>query len=286
MKELYVNAPAKINLALKVDGLRDDGYHEIKTIFQSISLADRIKLKKRSGGIVVKNSKVELPTDEENLAYQAAEIFFAENNVDGGVEVYIQKNIPIAAGLAGGSTDAAAVLRALYDLYELEYNYSKLRSLLVEIGSDVPFCLEGGTVYAQGRGEILEFLPFIGEKDLLIVTPQLCISTPKIYSLYDKMKGNNTFNFEKLLKNIKKDENINWNLDYKNDLEAPAKKICQDIKDVKNIIKKTAAEFYLMSGSGPTVFAVYNNRSAAEKVAARWPRKNDFVTVVKTIDRY
>ena len=286
MKELYVNAPAKINLALKVNGLRDDGYHEIKTIFQSISLADRIKLKKRSGGIIVKNSKVELPTDEENLAYQAAEIFFAENNIAGGVEIYIQKNIPLAAGLAGGSTDAAAMMRALHDLYELDYDYSELRSLLVKIGSDVPYCLEGGTVYAQGRGEKLEFLPFIGEKDILIVTPQFCISTPEIYNLYDKMNINNTFKFERLVKNIKEDEKIDWDLDYKNDLEAPAKKVCKDIKDVKNIIKKTAAEFYLMSGSGPTVFAVYKNRSTAEKIAARWPRKNDFVTVAKTIDRY
>ncbi|RQD70466.1 MAG: 4-(cytidine 5'-diphospho)-2-C-methyl-D-erythritol kinase, partial [Halanaerobium sp. MSAO_Bac5] len=231
MKELYVNAPAKINLALKVAGLRDDGYHEIKTIFQSISLADRIKLKKRSGGIVVKNSTVELPTDEENLAYQAAEIFFAENDIAGGVEVYIQKNIPIAAGLAGGSTDAAAVMRALYDLYELEYDCSELRTLLAQIGSDVPYCLEGGTVYAQGRGEKLEFLPFIGEKDILIVTPQFCIPTPEIYSLYDQMKIKNNFDFDKLLQNIKADEKINWDLDYKNDLEAPAKKICQDIKD-------------------------------------------------------
>jgi len=186
MRELYIKAPAKINLALHVKGLREDGFHELQMIMQSISLADRIKLKKKSGGIILKTSHTELPTGKENLAYQAAEIFFEQNpELKQGVEIYIEKNIPIAAGMAGGSTDAAAVMRGLYQLFELKADFKKLHSDLEAIGSDVPYCLKGGTVYASGKGEILEPLPFIGEKYLVLVTPAFKISTPAVYKLYE-----------------------------------------------------------------------------------------------------
>lgn len=287
MRELYLKAPAKINLALNVKGLRKDGFHELQMIMQSISLADRIKLKKKSGGIIVKSSHTELPTGEENLAYQAAEIFFAKNpEIKQGVEIYIAKNIPIAAGMAGGSTDAAAVMRGLYQLFELEVDYDKIRKDLENIGSDVPYCLEGGTVYASGRGEILESLPFIGEKFLVVVTPAFKISTPEVYKLYDELKGYQNFNFDLVLENLKKEREINWNLDYKNDLNKAAEKLCPEVKEIKNILKNTKAEFTMLSGSGPTVFSIYSSREEAEKVAANWPRKNDFVTAVKTIDSY
>lgn len=287
MQELYVKAPAKINLALNVKGLREDDFHELQMIMQSISLADRIKLKKKSGGIIVKSSHTELPTGEENLAYQAAEIFFKKNpKIRQGVEIYIAKNIPIAAGMAGGSTDAAAVLRGLYQLFEVEADFDSMQRDLETIGSDVPYCLEGGTVYASGRGEILEPLPFIGEKHLVVVTPTFKISTPEVYRLYDKLKGYQNFNFDLILDNLKNKEEIDWTLDYKNDLKKAAEKICPEIKEVKDIFKNTKAEFTMLSGSGPTVFSIYNTREEAEKVAANWPRKNDFVTAVKTIDSY
>jgi len=287
MRELYLKAPAKINLALHIRGLREDGFHELQMIMQSISLADRIKLKKKSGGIVVKTSHVELPTDEENLAYQAAEIFFEEHKeVKQGVEIYIEKNIPIAAGMAGGSTDAAAVMKGLHQLFEIETDYETMRKRLVTIGSDVPFCLEGGTAYASGKGEILESLPFIGEKHLVIVTPSFKISTPEVYKLYDQLNNKNSSNFNAVLDNLKNEEKINWNLDYKNDLKEAAEKICSEIREVKDIFKNTKAQFTMISGSGPTVFSLYSSRKQAEKVAAKWPRKNDFVTVVKTIDKY
>lgn len=287
MQELYVKAPAKINLALNVKGLREDDFHELQMIMQSISLADRIKLKKKSGGIIVKSSHTELPTGEENLAYQAAEIFFKKNSeIQQGVEIYIEKNIPIAAGMAGGSTDAAAVMRGLYQLFELEVDLNELRQDLKAIGSDVPYCLEGGTVYASGKGEILEPLPFIGEKYLVVVTPAFKISTPKVYNLYDKLKGYHKFNFDSVLANLKNDNQIDWSLDYKNDLKKAAEKICPEIKEIKDIFKNTKAEFTMLSGSGPTVFSIYSSREQAEKVAADWPRKNDFVTAIKTIDSY
>lgn len=286
MRELYLKAPAKINLALHVKGLREDGFHELQMIMQSVSLADRIKLSKKSGGIILKNSHAELPTGSKNLAYQAAELFFEENNIDAGVEIYIEKNIPIAAGMAGGSTDAAAVLKGLYQLFELEADNERLRSLLEQIGSDVPFCLEGGSVYASSRGENLEELPFIGEKYLVIAAPAFQISTPAVYKLYDKLNTDKEFNFNEVLNNLKNDKEINWNLDYKNDLSQAAEELCPEIKEIKEIFKNTDSIFTMVSGSGPTVFSVYKNRKDAEKTAANWPRKNDFITVVKTIDKY
>lgn len=287
MRELYLKAPAKINLALHVKGLREDGFHELQMIMQSISLADRIKLKKKSGGIIVKTSHTELPTGEENLAYQAAEIFLDQNpEIKQGVEIYIEKNIPIAAGMAGGSTDAAAVMRGLYQLFELEADFNDLRQKLGAIGSDVPYCLEGGTVYASGKGRILKPLPFIGEKYLVVVTPAFKISTPEVYKLYDDLKGYQKFDFDSVLANLKNDKEIDWELDYKNDLKKAAENICPEIKEIKDIFKNTKAEFTMLSGSGPTVFSIYNSRERAEKAAANWPRKNDFVTAVKTIDSY
>jgi 4-diphosphocytidyl-2-C-methyl-D-erythritol kinase len=290
MKEIYINAPAKINLVLHIKGLRNDRYHELDMLMQSISLSDRIKLKKNSGGIIIKNSDYDLPNDENNLAYKAAELFFEKNNIDSGVEIYIQKNIPIASGMAGGSSDAAAVMRGLYKLYNLEADLNQIREYLSEIGSDVPYCLEGGTVYASGRGEKIEFLPFIGEKYLVVVTPKICVSTPEVFSIYDEMKDldyyNDNYNIQEIIDNIKSDKEIDWNLNFKNDLAKPARKICSEIKKIEDIMKNTESLLYLMSGSGPTVFAIYGSRKKAEKIAVNWPRKNDFVITAKTIDRY
>jgi 4-diphosphocytidyl-2-C-methyl-D-erythritol kinase len=289
MKEIYIKAPAKINLVLHIKGLRNDGYHELEMIMQSISLSDRIKLKKNSGGIIIKNSDYDLPNDENNLAYKAAELFFEKNNIDQGVEIYIQKNIPIASGMAGGSSDAAAVMRGLYKLYNLEADLNIIREYLAEIGSDVPYCLEGGTVYASGRGEKIDFLPFIGEMYLVVVTPKICVSTPEVFNIYDEIKQSDdykNYNIQKIIDNIKSEEKIDWSLNFKNDLAEPARQICSEIRKIEDIMKNTDPLLYLMSGSGPTVFAIYESRKKAEKVAVNWPRKNDFVITAKTIDRY
>jgi len=292
LEEIYLDAPAKINLLINVKGLRADGYHELEMIMQSISLADKIKLKKISSGIVLKNSKPDLPTDEKNLAYQAAEIFMKENKVDAGVEIYIEKNIPTASGMAGGSTDAAAVLRGLYQLFEIEADYDKLRKYLAEIGSDVPYCLEGGTVFASGRGEKLEFLPFMGKKHLMIVTPQIRVSTAEVFSTYDEMYSNGNYNSDEnyniheLLDNLRSASKIDWNLNFKNDLALPAKFICTEIAEIEDLMEKNNPLFHMMSGSGPTVFAFFDSKQKAEKAAAEWPRKNDFVYAAETINRY
>lgn len=286
MDSLVLNAPAKINLALQVQKLRADGFHELKMIMQSISLADKIKLSKSSEGISLSSSSNELPLDNSNLAFKAAESFFSANQVEGGVEIYLEKNIPIAAGLAGGSADAAAVMRGLYKLFELEEQTAKVKSLLAQLGSDIPYCLHGGTVYATGRGEVLEQLPELDKKHLLVVTPAVKLATPTVYKQYDNLAAESEFNFEAILKNLKFEEKVNWSLDYKNDLQPAAESLCPQIKEVEELLKESGAEFTLLSGSGPSVFAVYPLAKQAEQAAKNWPRKTDFITAAETISSY
>lgn len=286
MNELALKAYAKINLALNIKGIYKDGYHHVEMIMQSIDLHDRIKLREKSSDIIVNCSNPCIPLGKGNLAYQAAEIFFERKKIRGGVEIYIQKNIPVAAGLAGGSTDAAAVMKGLYKLYGLEEDYQEMRGILSEIGMDIPFCLEGGTVFAYGKGDKLEFLPSIKEYPLLLVTPPVQLSTAEVYKIYDKLVSKTDINMEKILNNLKNDKEIDWSLDWKNALESPAKKLTGEVEEIKKIIKNTKAKFYMMSGSGPSVFAIYDSKEKADKVAANWPRKGDFVVSTRTLAKY
>ncbi|MGM0602650.1 MAG: 4-(cytidine 5'-diphospho)-2-C-methyl-D-erythritol kinase [Bacillota bacterium] len=286
MNEIVLKAYAKINLALDVKGIYPDGYHRVEMIMQSIALHDKVKLKRKSSDILVICSDPCIPLGKGNLAFQAAERFFTEKKVSGGVEIYIQKNIPVAAGLAGGSTDAAAVLKGLYKLYNLKEDHTEMRKILSSIGMDVPFCLEGGTVFAFGRGDEIEFLPSIKEYPLLLVTPSVQLSTAEVYRLYDNLKPNIKIDMDSILNHLKNNRNIDWSLDWKNVLEPPAKKITEEIKQVENIIRNTDNLLYMMSGSGPSVFAVYDSQEKADKAAADWPRKGDFVVSTKMLARY
>ncbi|RCW49961.1 MULTISPECIES: 4-(cytidine 5'-diphospho)-2-C-methyl-D-erythritol kinase [unclassified Halanaerobium] len=286
MNEIVLNAYAKINLALDIKGIYEDGYHRVEMIMQSIALHDRVKVRKKSSDIIVNCSDPCIPFGKENLAFQAAEMFFSEKEISKGAEIYIQKNIPVAAGLAGGSADAAAVLKGLYKLYDLKEDYIEMRKILSSIGMDVPFCLKGGTVFASGKGDELEFLPSIKEYPLLLVTPSVQLSTAEVYELYDQLLPDVKIDMDSILKNLKEDKEINWSLDWKNVLEEPAKKLTQEIKQVEKIIKNTDNLLYMMSGSGPSVFALYDSKEKADKAASNWPRKGDFVISTTTMGRY
>src|SRR5690554_6156422 len=155
-----VKAPAKINLTLDVVGKRADGYHDVEMIMTTIDLADRIRLTElKEDKIKVDVTKGYIPNNENNLAYEAARVLKNKVGVSKGVSIFIDKKIPVSAGLAGGSTDAAAVLRGLNDMWGLQLTMEELAEIGLEIGSDVPFCVHGGTAIAKGRGEKLEFLP-------------------------------------------------------------------------------------------------------------------------------
>ena len=259
MNKVKLKAPAKINLSLDILGLREDGYHELEMIMQSISLHDLITVEKQSKGIDISCSDKRIPEDENNLAYQAAKIVIDSYNLNGGVRINIDKKIPMAAGLAGGSTDAAAVLKAVDYLYDVNISREKFYNLGRKIGSDVPFCLYGGTAFATGRGDSLQQLPDINKTWLVIVKPPIKISTPDIYKAYDKEKSELDIPTAKLLEQFNKNGNIEWSDSFANVLEVVTENKVKDVKIIKNMLAKYSPALILMSGSGPSVFSIVEN---------------------------
>lgn len=190
MPAISVHAYAKLNLTLDILEKRDDGYHEMRMLMQTVTLRDTVKLETGAGnGITVSTNLRYLPTDQRNIAAKAAAVFLRETGTDcGGVSIRIEKHIPVCAGMAGGSADGAAVLRGLRDLLRPELSNRELVRMGVSVGSDVPFCIQGGTALAEGRGEILTPLPAMPMCHVVIAKPDYCISTPALFAKIDCRK--------------------------------------------------------------------------------------------------
>ena len=276
--KIIVPAPAKINLALDIKGNREDGFHEIETIMQSVSLCDYVEIRKNIGGINVHTSIKGLPQGPANIAYRAAEMIIQYSGLSTGVDIRIEKKIPVAGGLAGGSSDAAAVLKGINILFGLNIDDTVLLDMAAELGSDVPFCLRGGTVFASGRGEILRELPDLKRVDLVIVNPGIEISTAWVYQEYDRLCEKRELPVRELLALIEDKAEIKWNEGWANVLEDAVLPYYQDIARIKENLKKMGASFVLMTGSGPTVFAVAETQKAVERIKNIWPEKEHFVT--------
>ena len=285
LDKIIVPAPAKINLALDIKGNREDGFHEIETIMQSISLCDYLVIKKNRGGIGLHTSTKDLPKGSENIAYLAADKIISYAGLSTGVDIEIEKRIPIAGGLAGGSSDAAAVLNGINKLYGLNIGDSTLLDMAAELGSDVPFCLHGGTTFASGRGEEIEQLRDLKRLDLIIVNPGIKISTAWVYQEYDKLVKKAEPLIRKLLILIKDNAEINWNEGWVNVLENVVLPYYQDIVRIKENLKKMGASFVLMTGSGPTVFAVVEDQKMGEKIRKNWPEEKDFISTAWTVKK-
>ena len=286
MKEVKIKAPAKINLSLDIKGIRKDGYHDLEMIMQSISLYDIIYINKIDKGIKLNTNDNTLPEGKSNLAYQAAKIILDKKGLNKGVEIFINKNIPIAAGLAGGSTDAAAVLKGINQLYQLKYNFQELKAMGREIGSDVPFCLRGGTALAVDRGDNIIQLPDISKENILIINPDIQVSTEKIYQKYDEVKYSLDIPTKKLVSLIKNRDNITWREGWNNILEPVTMEMVDDIKKIKHILKeKYNVSLCLMTGSGPTVYALINNVDKARGIINDWPRNCDSLFLTTTVKK-
>ncbi|MBQ3853811.1 MAG: 4-(cytidine 5'-diphospho)-2-C-methyl-D-erythritol kinase, partial [Anaerovibrio sp.] len=182
---LSIDANAKINLTLDILGKRDDGFHEVAMVMQEVSLHDTLQLEQIAAGIELEIVGSDLPADKTNLCYRAAELVMKEYGLSSGVKIKLEKRIPIAAGLAGGSTDAAAVLKGMNRLFDLKLTEDQLCWLGAKLGSDIPFCLMGGTMLATGRGEVLQRLPDVPEMDIVLAKPQVGVSTAWAYKTYD-----------------------------------------------------------------------------------------------------
>ena len=252
MDYISVKARAKIDLTLDVTGKRPDGYHELKMIMQTVELYDKVFVKKIEKPVIKIKTNLEwLPTDNRNLAYKAAEVIKERYNIPGGVFIELKKTIPVAAGLAGGSADCAAVLYAMNILYNLKIKREELAAIALELGSDVPYCLMRGTALAEGRGEILTRLPACPEAWIVLAKPAVGMSTAAVYKAIDAIDGYSHPDTEGMIDAIKKSDINAVASKLSNVLENASILMCPMIGDIKKMLSDMGAVGVLMSGRRP-----------------------------------
>ena len=260
MDEISLKALAKINLGLDVLGKREDGYHEVRMVMQTIHLYDRVEIKKtRSPHIHVETNLYYLPVNEDNLVYRAAKLMKDEFQIKEGVRIVLQKFIPVAAGLAGGSSDAAAVLVGMNRIFNLGLKQNKLMELGLKIGADVPFCIMRGTALAEGIGEKLTALPPMPKCPVLIAKPAISVSTKAVYEglkLYDGMEPPD---IDGVMEGIQQKDLKGVASHMGNILETVTIPMYPVIEDIKKLMLENGALNAMMSGSGPTVFGLFPN---------------------------
>lgn len=261
-----MKAPAKINLSLDVLHKRSDGYHEVEMIMTTIDLADHLELTlldQNEIRIVSHNRFV--PDDQRNLAYQAALLLKERFSIQKGVSISIDKTIPVAAGLAGGSSDAAAALRGLNKLWGIGLSMDELAALGSEIGSDVSFCVYGGTALAKGRGEIITHIPAPPTCWVVLAKPFIGVSTADIYRRLDlsAIKHPNT---QEMIEAIESNSFVDVCSNLGNVLEDVTLNLYPEVAQIKDQMKRFGADAVLMSGSGPTVFGLVQHDSRMQRV--------------------
>lgn len=266
MNDISVKALAKINLGLDVVRRREDGYHEVRMVMQTIHLFDRLEISRNdSGRITMETNLSFLPTNENNLVYKAAKLLQDEFAIKDGVHVWLHKYIPVAAGMAGGSTDAAAVLYGMNRIFELGLTKEQLMERGVKIGADVPYCIMRGTALAEGIGEKLTKLPPMVKCPVLIAKPQISVSTKFVY---ENLKLNdNTIHpdIDRLVADISEGDLIRIAADMGNVLETVTIPEYPVIAEIKENMMQNGAVNAMMSGSGPTVFGLFADESSAVK---------------------
>ena len=278
--KITVSAPAKINIFLDILRRLDNGYHSLFMVMQTVGLCDNVTLEKAESGIALTCSDSDIPTDEKNTAYKAAKVFFEYTNIRTGIKIDIEKNIPHEAGLAGGSADAAAVLRGMNELFETNLSSGALCSLGLKVGSDVPFCTVGGTCIVQNTGGIISQVKPLKKCFVLLVKPERGVSTAKAYADADEVylyhpdsvkimdcceKGD----FEGICKYA---GNV-----FEQVVEVPER------VEIKRIMRLHNVSLAQMSGSGPTVFGLFENKEDAEAAAADLGEKYGKVFITETV---
>jgi 4-diphosphocytidyl-2-C-methyl-D-erythritol kinase len=257
-----INSYAKLNVGLEILGLRSDEYHEIRTIFQTIDLYDAIYIREITKGIEIESKHPDIPLNENNLAFKAAQKIKSFSGIKKGLHIRIEKNIPVAAGLGGGSSNAASVLLGLNKLWNLKLDDRSLISMASALGSDVPFFILGGTALGLGRGDELFALKEINEKYIIIVCPLIHINSANAYKKWN-LKLTKKRNSNIILKKFtfyKGEVDEGLRNDFEDAIEeAPL------IAEIKTQMKKIGSRFCSMSGSGPAVFAIFDNKVSAEK---------------------
>lgn len=268
MNSIILKGRAKINLTLDVVGKRDNGYHDLEMIMQSINLYDTIYIRKtKMPGVRLKSNYSWLPTNEKNIAYKAATLFFEETGINGGVAIEITKRIPVAAGLAGGSTDAAATLVGLNRLYETGLSKERLMEMGLKLGADVPFCIARGTMLAEGIGEELTQLHPMPYTHLVLVKPPVSASTAVVYKNLDINNIKRHPDTQTVIKALEKGNVQEVAQNMANVLEEVTIAMYPEIEDVKKELMKQGAMGAMMSGSGSSVFGLFDSKEAAIKAS-------------------
>ena len=263
-----VKANAKINLTLDILSKRLDGYHEVEMVMQSVGLFDTIRMERQQTGISLRMDTEELLADETNLAWKAARLFSDVYRIQEGVSIEIEKRIPIAAGLAGGSADAAGVLIGMNRLFGKGLTAKDLCALGEQIGSDIPFCIEGGTMLATGRGEILHRLPDLPPLFVVLAKPPVSVSTAWAYRNYDETGALYHPDTKAMITALSDGRVDHVASCLANVLEEVTQKEYTIIETYKRVLMNNGAIASLMSGSGPTVFALAKTKTDANRAAA------------------
>lgn len=261
-------AYAKINIGLDVLRRRADGYHEVKMIMQTVDIYDELVLERRKQpGIELRMDNSDLPSGGDNLICRAADLLFREKKITGGVNISLTKRIPIAAGMAGGSADAAAALRGVNELFDLGYSLKELQALGVGLGADIPYCLTGGTMLSEGIGEILTPLPAPPAAHLVIAKPDINVSTAFVYGNLHADSLAWHPDIDGIIAALQKGDLNGITGRLGNVLETVTVKAHPVIEQIKELLRRQGAENALMSGSGPTVFGIFKEKETAARAA-------------------
>jgi len=280
---MKIKAYAKINIALDVVGKREDGYHLLRMIMQTIDLYDTIEIERINSGIKLKCNKHYVPTDERNLAYKAATLFKETYSINDGVDIKLIKNIPVSAGLAGGSTDAAGVLKLMNKIFNINADDEELKALGLKLGADVPYCINGGTALCEGIGEKITQLKQFKDKILVLIKPPFGVSTKEVYKNFDLSKVIFHPRIEELIKGMENDDLYFVANNMKNLLENVTLKKHSVINSIKEEVKLNDAVGTMMSGSGPTIFAFFDDMLKAQMCYDNMKKKYKDVFITRTI---
>lgn len=257
---MRLHALAKINLGLDIIGKREDGYHEVRMIMQTIQMYDVLDIRKvKKPGITLTANLPYIPSDERNLAYKAAKLLMDEFQVTEGISIRLRKTIPVAAGMAGGSSDAAAALVGVNKMFNLGLSEQELMRRAVNIGADVPYCIMRGTALAEGIGEKLTWIPQLPRCYVLIGKPSVSVSTRQAYESVS-LNGAVHPDIDGMIEDIKKGDLYAMTQKMGNVFETGIIKKYPVIQEIKDLMEANGALRAMMSGSGPTVFGIFNDR--------------------------
>ncbi len=269
MDKMKLDACGKINLMLNISGVREDGYHTLETVMQTVSLHDVVEVRRRvQKGIALRCNLPYIPTDGRNIAWKAADCFIERTGFDGGVEIDIRKTIPVGGGMAGGSTDAAAVLRGLNEMCGCPMNEKALEEAALTLGADVPFCLKRGTYLCEGIGEIMTRLPDLPRCFIVVCKPRASVSSRSAYGVYDAWPSPRHIDAGQMIAGLQAKDLRAVAAAVGNSFEDPIGAECPEIPAIRQRLLEMGALNAAMTGSGSVVFGLFDDAGRAHKAKA------------------